>query len=530
MTNKPYYPVGIQSFERIRSLNALYVDKTALIYQLTHTSKSVFLSRPRRFGKSLLSSTMQCYFEGRKELFAGLAMEQLEKEWTSHPILHFDFSTAKSQSLDQVVDDISDQMENLERKYGLDKGNKNLGRRLKALILATYEQTHQTVVVIVDEYDAPILELLGDDEKRTSLLHTLREFYSPLKACDDYLHFVFITGISTFSQMGIFSEMNNLDVISRSDEYATLCGITLQEIRDNFQYGIHELSEKWGCPAEEVLERLRVNYDGYHFSDHAEGVFNPFSLLKAFKDAKIDSYWFQSGTSTYLVNTLKRYAEEGRFNLNMVDEQRNIVSSAFNTPIEAMTGPIPLLYQSGYLTIKGYNAEDDLYTLDVPNTEVRVGLMANLLPLYAHINPEDMQSVATQASTCLREGDYDGALRLLQSLLSGLPFMRGDNAILQDAEKTEAYYHRLFYFFFRMLRNEVYAEVRNSMGAADTIVFTRRAIYIFEIKIDTTPQVALQQIEEKRYAAPYQNDGREVIKVGVSFSTKTRTIEEWKRG
>jgi hypothetical protein len=195
-----------------------------------------------------------------------------------------------------------------------------------------------------------------------------------------------------------------------------------------------------------------------------------------------------------------------------------------------MTGPLPLLYQSGYLTIKGYNAEDDLYTLDVPNTEVRVGLMSNLLPLYVHINPEDMQSVATQASTCLREGDYDGALRLLQALLSGLPFMRGDNAILQDAEKTEAYYHRLFYFFFRMLRNEVYAEVRNSMGAADTIVFTRRAIYIFEIKIDTAPEVALQQIEEKRYAAPYQNDGREVIKVGVSFSTKTRTIEGWKRG
>jgi hypothetical protein len=528
MNIKPYYPVGIQSFEAIRTLDAVYVDKTDLIYQLTHTSKSVFLSRPRRFGKSLLSSTLQCYFEGRDELFAGLAMARLEKSWSAHPVLHFDFSTAKSQSLEQAVNDISDQMENLERKYGLEKGNKNLGRRLKALILAAHEQSSQSVVVIVDEYDAPILELLGDEEKRTSLLHTLREFYSPLKACDDYLRFVFITGISTFSQMGIFSEMNNLDVISRTDEYATLCGITLQEIRDNFQYGIDELSQKWGCPAEEVLERLRVNYDGYHFSDHSEGVFNPFSLLKAFKDAKIDSYWFQSGTSTYLVNTLKRYAEEGKFNLDMVNERRNVVASTFNTPIEAMSGPIPLLYQSGYLTIKDYNAEDDVYTLDVPNAEVRVGLMENLLPLYTNVSADDFKGSTSLASTCLRKGDCNGALEYLQSLLASIPFMRGDADILADAEKTEAYYHRLFYFFFRMLKNEVFAEVRNAVGACDIVAFTSQYIYIIEIKIDADPQVALNQITEKGYAKPYLTDDRQIIKVGVSFSTKTRTIEDWK--
>jgi hypothetical protein len=527
MKNRPYYPVGIQSFSEIRELHAVYVDKTDLVYNLTHSSKYVFLSRPRRFGKSLLSSTLQCYFEGRKDLFAGLAMEQLEKDWTAYPVLHFDFSSAKSQWLDQVVEDISDQLEKQERIYGLDKGTKNLGRRLKALITSAYEQTGQRVVMLVDEYDAPILEVLGDDEKRDSVRLIFRDFYSSLKACDNYIRFVFITGISTFSQMGIFSELNNLDVISRVDEYATICGITQQELWKNFPFGIDELSKKWECTAEEVVDKLRDNYDGYHFSSQSAGVFNPFSLLRAFKDSQIDSYWFQSGTSRFLIDLLKHYAAEGKFDLSMMEEQRNVVASNFSTPIEAMSGALPLLYQSGYLTIKDYDARKNLFTLDIPNAEVRLGLMENLLPLYAHVDPSKMKSTAYQASACLTDGDFGGALKLLQSLLASIPFMRGDADILADAEKTEAYYHRLFYFFFRMLCNEVYAEVRNATGACDVVVFTRSRIFLFEIKIDATPQVALRQIEEKGYALPYLTDGREIVKVGVSFSTQTRTIAEW---
>jgi hypothetical protein len=531
MDNKPYYPVGIQNFSEIRQLHAVYVDKTQLVYQLTHTSKYVFLSRPRRFGKSLLSSTLQYYFEGRKDLFTGLAMEHLELEWAVHPVLHFDLSTAKYNDLGHIVANISLQLTSYEDLYGKNTEETTLGARLNGLIRRAAQKARQKAVVIIDEYDAPILNVLHEDEGlRDGIRLALREFYAPLKVCDPYLRFVFITGISTFSQLGIFSELNNLKNISGSEMYATLCGITRQELIDNFQYGLHDLAVKWKCSAEEVVEKLATNYDGYHFCEDTEGLFNPFSLLNTFDLRKVGSYWFQSGTSRYLVEMLKRYAKEGKFDLSMMEDQHNVDASSFNTPIEAMSGPLPLLYQSGYLTIKDYSEEDNLYTLDIPNAEVRVGLMENLLPLYTNANVDDFKGTTSLASTCLRKGDYEGALRHLQSLLASIPFMRGDADILADAEKTEAYYHRLFYFFFRMLRNEVFAEVRNAVGACDIVTFTPRYIYIFEIKIDADPQVAIDQIEAKGYAKPFLTDGREIIKVGVSFSTKTRTIEEWKRG
>jgi hypothetical protein len=523
--------VGIQSFEKIRELRAVYVDKTSLIYDLTHTSSCVFLSRPRRFGKSLLSSTLQCYFEGRKDLFTGLAMEQLEKDWAKHPVLHFDLSTAKSNEPERILESISLQLDSYEELYGKNEKEGTLGARLSGLIRRAAQKSGQNTVVIIDEYDAPILNTLHAKESQRDDIHfTLREFYAPLKACDSYLRFVFITGISTFSQLGIFSELNNLRNITSDRSYATICGITHQELTDNFQYGIHQLAEDWECSEAEVVEKLTMNYDGYHFCKKSEGIFNPYSLLNAFNSKDINDYWFQTGTSQYLVAMLKKYAEEGKFDLSMMEEQTHVVASSFNTPIEAMTGALPLLYQSGYLTIKGYDAKTNLYTLGIPNAEVRLGLMENLLPLYSQVNPAEMKSTAYQASARLNDGDYEGALKLLQALLSSVPFMQGDAALLADAEKTEAYYHRLFHFFFRMLCNEVYAEMRNATGSCDSIVFTRRFIYIFEIKIDTDPQVALRQIESKGYATPYLTDGREIIKVGVSFSTKTRTIEEWKRG
>jgi hypothetical protein len=529
MINEPIYPVGIQDFANIRERNAVYVDKTDLIYRLTHTSKYVFLSRPRRFGKSLLSSTLQYYFEGRRDLFAGLAMDGLETEWTVNPVLHFDLSTAKQETVEKMEAVISLQLKAYEELYGRDKEEETIGSRLNGLIRRAYQRTGQKAVVLIDEYDAPILHVLHESTAlRNDIRTNLSEFYSPLKACDPYLRFVFITGISTFSQLGIFSTLNNLDVISNSNSYATICGITHEELRTNFKYGLEKFGKEWNCGVDDVVELLRDNYDGYHFSPQSEGVFNPFSLLRAFKDTQIESYWFQTGTPTFLVEMLKKYAEEGKFDLSMLEEQRHVADTAFSTPIELMSGALPLLYQAGYLTIKGYDRRSKLYTLDIPNTEVRVGLMENLLPLYSSLDPSKMKSAASLASVYLSDGDYEGALKILQSLLSSIPFMRGDADILADVEKTEAYYHRLFYFFFRMLCNEVFGEVRNAIGACDTIVFTRKHIYVFEFKIDADPQVALDQIEEKGYAKPYLTDGRKIVKLGVCFSTKTRTIEDWK--
>jgi hypothetical protein len=393
------------------------------------------------------------------------------------------------------------------------------------LIQNANAQTGQKVVVLIDEYDAPILEVLHDDEKREAVRKLLRKFYAPLKACDQYLRFVFITGISMFSQLSIFSELNNLEIISRSSDYATICGITGQELLDNFQYGIGQLATKLGCTTSEVVARLRDAYDGYHFCGDSEGLFNPFSLLNAFKQNEFGSYWFRSGTPTSLIEMLKKYRQEGLFDINDLESLEPVDASDFETPLELQTGPLPLLYQAGYLTIKDFDAESSVYTLAIPNSEVRVGLLKNLLPLYAPIR--NVNSVVSRASTAFRKGDVDQAMQLLQSMLASIPFMRGDKEILADAAKTEAHYHIIFYFFFRMLYNEVLAEVRNAVGATDVTIKTPRYIYIVEIKIDSSAEVALKQIEEKGYAAPFLTDGREIVKLGVNFSTASRTISEW---
>jgi hypothetical protein len=530
MLSEPYYPVGIQDFSEIRRLNALYVDKTELIYRLTSRSKYVFLSRPRRFGKSLLSSTLQYYFEGRKELFTGLAMERLEKDWIKYPVFRFDLSVVKNEELSKIEEGISRQLRKYEAIYGKNEASTSLSSRMADLIERSSAQAGQKAVVLIDEYDAPILDVMHDDEMREKVRRLLREFYSPLKACDENLHFVFLTGISMFSQLSIFSELNNLEIISRSDEYASLCGITQQELLDNFKYGIEKMANKLSCSEEEVLVKLKDRYDGYHFSENSEGVFNPFSLLNAFKSNKLGSYWFASGTPRALVEMLKKYKHDGRFDVEMLDNLEPITASAFETPLEMQTGPIPLMYQAGYLTIKSYEDFDDLFTLAVPNSEVRVGLLRNLLPLYADIdNVDNVDSVVSRVSGSFRRGEIDKAMQLFQSMLASIPFMRGDKEILADAEKTEAFYHRIFFFFFHMLNNEVYAELRSSKGAADVVITTPKYIYIIEIKIDASADAALQQIEKKGYATPYLADGREIVKLGISFSTATRTIEEWKQ-
>jgi hypothetical protein len=508
-------------------MNAVYVDKTELIHRLTHTSSMVFLSRPRRFGKSLLSSTFEYYFEGRKELFTGLAMERLETEWIQHPVLHFDLSPVKGKPLDQMRNSIGLQFKEFEARYGVTDVAPALGDRLTALIMAAYKQTGQQVVVLIDEYDAPILDVLHDDEKREEIRLMLREFYSPLKMCDRYLRFVFLTGISMFSQLSIFSELNNLDIISTDKEYASICGITEQELLDNFQEGIEKMAIRYSCSKDEMIAKLKSSYDGYHFAEDSEGIYNPFSLLNAFKKNNLGSYWFASGTPRSLLEMLKIYRKQGKFTPEMLDSIQPVPVSKFQTPLEMQTGPMPLLYQSGYVTITDYNPKTDLYYLGIPNSEVRVGLMQNLLPLYAEVDSSDVESAVAQASAALRDGEIDDAVKLLQSTLASIPFMKGDKDILGDAEKTEAYYHRIFYFFFRMLHNEVTAEVRSAKGATDVVVKTPKYIYVIEIKINATPEAALQQIEDNGYATPYLTDGRELVKLGVNFSTDTRTIDRW---
>jgi hypothetical protein len=528
MNTQPYYPIGIQTFKDIRDLNAVYVDKTDLVYKLTHSSRYVFLSRPRRFGKSLLCSTFLSYFEGHKEQFAGLAIEQLETEWIEYPVLHFSLSSVKSDIPSEVKDNLEDQLDRYEEIYGRKEGRATISSRMAYLIRRAYTQTGRKVVVLIDEYDAPILEVLHDEKKREKVRNLLRKFYAPLKDCDPYLRFVFITGISMFSQLSIFSELNNLTIISMNSEYATICGITEQELRNHFQYGIAQMATKQGCTQEEMIARLKDMYNGYHFCEASDGLLNPYSLLNAFYESKMGRYWFRSGTPASLVAMLRRYQQQGDFAISTFDNSAPVPAEAFESPLEAETGPLPLLYQAGYLTIK--ESAGNKYVLGIPNSEVRVGLLENLLPLFAAIptgKAIDVRSAADDASNALLVGNVEAMLLQLKSVLASVPFMKGDKDILADAEKTEAHYHILFYFFFRMLSNEVYAEVRNAVGATDVLIKTPKYIYIVEIKIDSTPQVALAQIEAKGYATPFLADGRKLVRVGVNFSTKTRTIEEW---
>jgi hypothetical protein len=523
------YPVGVQSFEKIRTSGSLYVDKTALIYKLTHDFESVFLSRPRRFGKTLLTRTMQCYFEGRKELFTGLAMERLETEWTTYPVLRFDFGGLRTQNTQELTSKLSVMLKAYESVYGNDPEEITPGSRFSGLIQRAFQKTGQRVVLLIDEYDVPMLQALTDTEMIEDVRDIMREFFSPIKPNDDYLRFVFLTGISTFSQIGMFSELNNLTNITNMNEYAAICGITLLELNDNFQQGILQLAAEGHCTPEEMVDRLREQYDGYHFTERMVDVFNPYSLLSAFVAGRLDDYWFQTGTPTFVIDMLKARKGQWKFEVEDIDGTAPMALNRFMTPLEQARGPLPFLYQAGYLTIKAYT-EEGKFVLGVPNTEVRLGLLHNLIPLYSSMDPDDALDKSIDISAALCKGDYDSALRMIQSFLAAVPFMEGDREILANQELREAYYHRLLFIVFSMLHNGARAQVRQAVGMPDMIVTTPQYIYIIELKLDSTPEAALQQIEEKQYAVPYLMEGKEIVKLGVNFSSERRTIGEWKRG
>ena len=509
------YPIGIQTFSKIREGNYLYVDKTEYVYRMTHSASSyMFLSRPRRFGKSLLTSTLHSYFSGRKELFHGLAMEKLEKEWTEYPVLHFDMSTAKHADSEQLLQELNLKLYGYEQIYGRLEEEVNPNQRLMGLIKRAYEQTGKKVVVLIDEYDAPLLDVVHERENLDVLRNIMRNFYSPLKACDPYLRYVFLTGITKFSQLSIFSELNNIKNISMDEPYAVICGISEDEIRLQMKDDLEGLAKKLEITPEEALMKLKENYDGYHFTSPSPDIYNPFSLLNAFADGKFGSYWFGSGTPTYLINMLEKFGVEP----SEIGNNRVSVED-FDAPTERMTSIIPLLYQSGYITIKNYDEELDLYTLNIPNKEVRIGLMKSLLPHYVGSKAPETTTMVAYLSRDIRNGDMDTALRRLQTFLSTIPQC--------DNTKYEGHYQQVFYIIFSLLGYYVDVEVRTPRGRVDIVLRTKTTLYVMELKLDKSAGEAMEQIDLKNYPERFALCGLPVVKVAVSFDSERCTIGDW---
>ena len=511
------YPVGIQTFERIRKENKLYIDKTEYVYRMTHSGGCYFfLSRPRRFGKSLLVSTFESYFSGKKELFEGLAIEKLEQEWMEYPVLHFDMSGGKHMEKEQLEDYLSNRLEAEERKWGITHTKRGANDRLTELITTAYEISGKQVVVLIDEYDAPMLDVAHDKETLDVLRNLMRNFFSPLKMCEPMLRFVFLTGITKFSQVSIFSELNNIKNVSLDDEYAGVCGITKEELLTQMSEDIDMLAEAQGMTREETIAKLKENYDGYHFSPASPDVFNPYSLLNCFDDKNFGAYWFSSGTPTYLINMLRKFkvlpAKIGRSLAR---------SSAFDAPTENLKTITPLLYQSGYITIKGYDKMSQLFTLDLPNKEIKVGLFESLLPYYLEgMYAEEGDVAIAQMSVLIRQGDMDGALRLFQEFLGTVPYCNNTN--------YEGHYQQVLFIIFTLLTHFVVdVEVHTPNGRVDVVMETEDTLYLIELKLNKSAQSAMQQINLKQYDQRFARCGKPIVKVGVNFDAKKGNIEDW---
>ena len=517
------YTAGIADFESIREKGRIYVDKTDLIYKLTQESKFVFLSRPRRFGKSLLCSTLKYYFEGRKDLFEGLAIAELEKDWKQYPVLHFDMSACKNQAnMDELRIAIEMQLKDYEAVYGRDEDETSPGKRFKGLIQRAHRQTGLKTVVILDEYDAPLLDYLHKPDELEQVRRIMQEFYQMVKVCDKDEQFVFITGITKFSQLSIFSTLNNLRNISMMPQYSALCGITTEELLTIFDQDIQMLADECHRSKEEMIDILKLQYDGYHFGKSSPDIYNPFSLMYAFMNRDVDNYWFGSGTPTFLFETMKR------FDTNLLElEQLQVSSTQFDVPTEGMTSALPLLYQAGYLTIKGYDFDGDLYTLDFPNAEVKVGFMENFLARMMDLGNSNSRGFAGIFYVSLLRHDIEGAMKAMQSFFASIPYLEFGAKELDDIARYEAYYEVLTYVVFSMINCRTFTQVKVARGRTDLVVFMRDAVYVMELKMRGTAQEALDQINSKDYAIPYEAEGKPVVKIGMAFSQETKTLREW---
>lgn len=501
------YPIGMQTFSEIREEDFLYVDKTEYIYRMTHTSgKYFFLSRPRRFGKSLLVSTMQSYFEGKKELFKGLAIEKLEKDWTEYPVLHFSLAGGKHMEKDQLVRYLLYILKVNEEKFGIVNDSPDPNVRMLNLIKTVYEQTGQKVVVLIDEYDAPLLDVVHEDTSLGVLREVMRNFYSPLKDSDRMLRFVFLTGITKFSQLSIFSELNNITNVSMHQEYAGICGITKEELLDKFDEDIDVLAGRLGLTHEQALSKLKENYDGYHFTWPSSDIFNPYSLLNCLAEGQMNSYWFGSGTPTYLLNMMRKYD----FTPIDLGEQMDASKDDFDAATETMTTIMPLLYQSGYITIKNYDPETELYTLALPNKEVRIGLYRSMLPYYLAAKSTMCNTTVAKMSSLINKGNMDGALQLLKTFWETVPYC--------DNTDYEGHYQQTMYIIFALLTNfRILVEQHTFRGRTDITMETKDTIYVIELKFNKSAQEALDQINNKHYADAFALRGKTMEKIGMNF-------------
>ena len=508
-------PVGIQTYEKLVEQNCLYVDKTEYIYKMVNYSNYIFLSRPRRFGKSLLVSTLQAYFEGRKELFKGLYLDSVEKDWTEYPVLKFSLASAKHTDVEQLKRFLSNMLEREEKKWGITAPKVDPNDRLHDLILTAYEQTGKQAVVLIDEYDAPLLDVSHQGALLDEMRQVMRNFYSPLKDCDPYLRFVFITGITKFSQLSIFSELNNLRNISMEEGFAAICGITKEEVITQMDDYICQMAEKNKKTHDEMLAALTRQYDGYHFTMPSPDIFNPFSLMLAFAKNKIGNYWFESGTPTFLIAKLKEFNV-----LPSMLKPTITMASDFDAPTESMTSVIPLLYQTGYYTIKDYNEFANIYTLDIPNQEIRIGLMESLLPNYVQIDSYKGNTTVGLMYLALLKDDLNEMLSLLQAYLLTIPQC--------DNTNYEGHYQQLLYVIFSLLGRYVDVEVRTSNGRVDMVMNSGKALYLFELKLNKSAEAAMNQINLKNYPSRFALSGLPIVKVGLNFDLERHTIADWK--
>ncbi len=513
MSNK-IYPIGIQNFEKIRNDGYFYIDKTALIYQMVKTGSYYFLSRPRRFGKSLLISTLEAYFQGKKELFEGLAVEKLEKDWIKYPILHLDLNIEKydtPESLDNILDK---SLTAWEKLYGAEPSERSFSLRFAGIIERACKLAGQRVVILVDEYDKPMLQAIGNEELQKQFRNTLKPFYGALKTMDGCIKFALLTGVTKFGKVSVFSDLNNLDDISMWNEYIEICGVSEREIHENLETELHEFAAARGITYDKLCEELRECYDGYHFTHNSIGMYNPFSLLNAFKRKEFGSYWFETGTPTYLVKLLKKH----HYDLERMTHEETD-AQVLNSINSESTNPIPVIYQSGYLTIKGYDERFGMYRLGFPNREVEEGFIRFLLPFYANVNKVESPFEIQKFVREVESGDYNSFFRRLQSFFADTTY-----EVIRD---QELHYENVLFIVFKLVGFYVNVEYNTNDGRIDLVLQTDKFIYIMEFKLNGTAEDVLQQINDKHYALPFEMDGRKVFKIGINFSAETRNIEKW---
>ena len=509
------YPVGVQNFEKVILGGYEYVDKTALIYELFNTGSYYFLSRPRRFGKSLLLSTLEAYAQGKKELFKGLALEKLEKDWTVYPVLHLDLNTEKYDTEASLENKLELTLKQWEAEYGYNPDEYSVATRFEGVIRRACEQTGHRVVILIDEYDKPMLQAIGNEALQNEYRSTLKAFYGALKSMDGCIRFALLTGVTKFGKVSVFSDLNNLMDISMDDRYVEICGISEKEVHAYFEEDIHALATATGMSYEQACAELKANYDGYHFTENAVGMYNPFSLLNTFAKKKFGSYWFETGTPTYLVELLKLHHYP-------IEDLEHIVTSqpVLDSIDTASTDPIPVIYQSGYLTIKGYNKMFENYTLGFPNREVEQGFFKFLLPNYASVSvsksPYQIQCFVEEVMA----GKVDDFFDRLKTMFADIPY--------ELARDREVHYQNILYIIFKLMGFYVQVEYHTSRGRIDLVLQTQDYVYIMEFKLNGSADEALAQIREKGYAAPFAKDSRTVYRIGVNFSDELRNIQEVK--